>query len=136
MQKVLKRIVSVLFTLILVSSIGAVCASAYSVPAESKTAVLKSNEHYSYSETVVGTFKYIGAQTNKKSDHPMTACSRYFDASSNSWKYDLKIKVKADNYIEMKKTTRFDEEVSWQLYLKPYGAWNSGAQGEGYIWHV
>lgn len=136
MQKVLKRIVSVLFTLILVSSIGAVCASAYSVPAGSKTAVLKSNEHYSYSETVVGTFKYIGAQTNKKSDHPMTACSRYFDASSNSWKYDLKIKVKAGDCIEWKKTMRFDQEVSWQLYLKPYGAWISGAEGSGYIWHV
>lgn len=136
MQKVLKRIVSVLFTLILVSSIGAVCASAYSVPDGSKTAVLKSNEHYSYSETVVGTFKYIGAQTNKKSAHPMTACSRYFDASSNSWKYDLKIRVEAGQFFTMKQTKRFDEAVSWQLYLKPYGAWNSGAQGEGYIWHV
>lgn len=136
MQKVLKRIISVLFTLILVSSIGAVCASAYSVPDGSKTAVLKSNEHYSYSETVVGTFKYIGAKTNKNSNHSMTACSRYFDASSNSWKYDLKIRVEAGQFFTMKQTKRFDEAVSWQLYLKPYGAWNSGAQGEGYIWHV
>lgn len=66
----------------------------------------------------------------------MTACSRYFDASSNSWKYDLKIRVEAGQFFTMKQTKRFDEAVSWQLYLKPYGAWNSGAQGEGYIWHV
>ena len=136
MQKVLKRIISVLFTLILVSSIGAVCASAYSVPSDSRIVTQKSHEHYACSGTVIGTFKYIGAKTNKDSAHPMTACSRYFDASSNSWKYDLKIKVKAGDCIEWKKTMRFDQEVSWQLYLKPYGAWISGAEGSGYIWHV
>lgn len=49
MQKVLKKIVSILFTLVLISSIGIVSSFAYQVPQNSETAVLKGNEHYSCS---------------------------------------------------------------------------------------
>ena len=52
MQKVLKKIVSILFTLVLISSIGIVSSFAYQVPQNSETAVLKGNEHYSCSGTV------------------------------------------------------------------------------------
>ena len=63
MQKVLKKIVSILFTLVLISSIGIVSSFAYQVPQNSETAVLKGNEHYSCSGKVIGTFKLFGATT-------------------------------------------------------------------------
>lgn len=59
MQKVLKKIVSILFTLVLISSIGIVSSFAYQVPQNSETAVLKGNEHYSCSGKVIGTFKLL-----------------------------------------------------------------------------
>ena len=92
MQKVLKKIVSILFTLVLISSIGIVSSFAYQVPQNSETAVLKGNEHYSCSGKVIGTFKLFGAKTKRESNRAMTACSMYFNASK-SFKYDKKIKV-------------------------------------------
>lgn len=85
MQKVLKKIVSILFTLVLISSIGIVSSFAYQVPQNSETAVLKGNEHYSCSGKVIGTFKLFGAKTKRESNRAMTACSMYFNASSKSF---------------------------------------------------
>lgn len=133
MQKVLKKIVSILFTLVLISSIGIVSSFAYQVPQNSETAVLKGNEHYSCSGKVIGTFKLFGAKTKRESNRAMTACSMYFNASSKSFKYDKKIKVGIGKDFDREETQHFSQAVTWQLYLKPYGAWNSRAQGEGYI---
>lgn len=71
MQKVLKKIVSILFTLVLISSIGIVSSFAYQVPQNSETAVLKGNEHYSCSGKVIGTFKLFGAKTKRESNRAM-----------------------------------------------------------------
>ena len=130
-----KKVASFLFTLFLFVSIMTICASASNVPSNSKWANISSKQSYACSGRVIGTYKFFGGSNYSNSKHNLTICSRYFDASSNSWMFDKKIKVAPNSTLNDTRTATFAQEISWQVYLKPYGWCTSGCDGEGYIWY-
>lgn len=133
----MKKFLSAILTLSLVLSISAIVAygaGAYKVPPNSVVTNLSTNQSYSYSETVVGTYKYFGGINYSDSKHRTTVCSQYYDGSSKKWKDDDKIAVSVDDYFLDKQTTKFDAKVSWRVYLKPYASYSSGCHAQGYMW--
>lgn len=133
----MKKFLSAILTLSLVLSISAIVAygaGAYKVPPNSVVTNLSTNQSYSYSETVVGTYKYFGGINYSDSKHRTTICSQYYDGSSKKWIYDDKIAVSAGDYFLDKQTTKFAEKVSWRVYLKPYASYSGGCHAQGYMW--
>lgn len=132
-MKSIKKCISIFLTIILVVSVSTIFVSASTPPLASRWAFITESQSKAYSESVTGTYKVFGGTNYSNSEHNMTICSQYKDG--NDWKYDKKIKVAINQTLNDTYTTFFDEEISWRVYLKPYGAYLSGCNGEGYIWY-
>jgi hypothetical protein len=120
----------------MILSISTIIVLASEPPKLSEWAFITSSQNKEYSDAVVGTYKVFGGKNYSTSSHALTICSQYYDASSADWKFDKKIKVNIDSSLNDTYTTFLSEAVSWRVYLKPYAAWQSGCNGEGYIWYA
>lgn len=132
-----KKILSAILSLLLISivTLVGVYAIAAKVPSNSKWAYISSSQSSAYSSSVYGTHKIFGGTNKGSSNHYLTICARYFDGSSNAWKFDKKIAVKINQSLNPTVTTIKSGDLAWQVYLKPYGAYSSGCNGNGYIYY-
>lgn len=135
MKRKIKRILSALLTAVLISCICVVLASASDPPSRSKWAYINKSQSYAYSQTAFGTYKFFGGRNYANSNHNLTICARYYDGSSQDWKFDKKIRVSINTTLNDTSTTVFGQQMSWQVYLKPYSIYTSGCHGDGYIWY-
>lgn len=133
MNKYLKKFSSVLLFTMIISSIFSICVLASTPPAESKWAFITSSQSKAYSGEVNGTYKVFGGDNYANSEHALTICSQYKEG--NEWKYDKKIRVGINQTLNDTNTTFKSSSYKWRVYLKPYAAWQTGCNGEGYIWY-
>lgn len=134
----IKKVISVLLALIISSAIFVTYAFAYSassLPAKTGWAYLNQNQSYTYStDTSIGQYKYFGGHNYSNSSRKMTIGAQYFDGSSNDWLYDEKYSIDPKTMLEPVRTNVYGGYLSWRVYLKPYGAYTSGVNGEGFIY--
>lgn len=128
-----KKIGSVLLSVVLVSFIGIITASASDVPDASVWAYIGFTEREAWSPTTLGTFKYFGGTNSGDSEHNLTISSQYY-AGPKGWEFDKKIRVSIGQSLNDTETTHFGNTMSWRVNLRPYSVWTSGCKGEGYMW--
>lgn len=80
-----------------------------------------------------GTCYFLNGDNYANSEHALTICSQYKEG--NEWKYDKKIRVGINQTLNDTNTTFKSSSYKWRVYLKPYAAWQTGCNGEGYIWY-
>lgn len=129
----MKKLLSFLLTLTLFASIVTISSFAFDIPANSESCTIKKNEAYSYSNYVVGNFKYFGGQNYSDSDYSLTVSAQYFNGSSNSYRTDVKKTISPyDNFMD-EETKHYGGPLCWRVYLSPSGLHSNGCFGRGYI---
>lgn len=129
----MKKISSFILTLILCASIATIFSYAFEIPSNSESCTLSVNETYSYSDYVIGTWKYFGAQCYSNSEHSIVAAAQYFDGSSNKYLTDKKITLKPYSNFMDEPTNDYDGPLAWRVYLRPANPFTDGCCGRGYI---
>lgn len=135
-KKFMKKFISFLATIVLVFSISAICANAFTIPSDSKSCSITSAQSYNYSAYVVGKNKYYGGQNYSTSSHSLTVIAQKYDSSSDEFVTDVKHSIGKNESFEMEETSKLSASTSWRVYLKPYGIFSNGCNGRGYIWHT
>ncbi len=129
----MKKLLSFLLTLTLFASIVTISSFAFDIPANSESCTIKKNEAYSYSNYVVGNFKYFGGQNYSDSEHYLTVAAEYFNGISNAYITDTYKYIKPYSNFTDKETNHYAGPLCWRVYLKPFGTNREGCFGRGYI---
>ena len=129
----MKKLLSFLLTLTLFASIVTISSFAFDIPANSESCTIKKNEAYSYSNYVVGNFKYYGGQNYSDSTSKLNVTALYFDGSSNKYLEDTHTTIPPyDNFMD-EETKHYNGPLCWRVYLSPSGLHSNGCFGRGYI---
>lgn len=134
----MKKILSVLLTVILVCSIGVIGAQAASYdPDRTAWCFIKNNMTYEETIVVYGRDKFFGGQNYPASTHKLVCGIMYYSTDYKSFVYDRKETIDLnDELYSTHCNTTFTEEVSWKTRITPAWPHVDGCNGSGFIWYT
>ena len=127
----MKKITSFILTLVLCACISTIFCYAFDIPDNSESCTINKNETYSYSNYVIGTWKYYGAQCYTSSKQ-MTIIAQYYDGSSKKFLPDKTEHLTEYSNFMDHETSKHPASLSWRVYLEPRYS-TAGAYGRAYI---
>ncbi|MDE6470538.1 MAG: hypothetical protein K2L19_05910 [Eubacterium sp.] len=131
----MKKVLSVLLTVILVCSIGVIGAQAASYdPDRTAWCLIYKNNPYSDTKVVYGTDKYFGGRNTYLSDYELVITPLYYSAKDNQYIVDHYACLAINSALYSTHTNK-RAASNWKTRIRPYGH-SSGCDGGGFIWYT
>lgn len=134
--KLMKKILSVLLTLILVSSIGVIGVQAAEYdPDRVGRCLLERTMRVVETPEAIGTYKYFGGICYSTSENPARLSSMYFSTEANAFVYEQTgIMPQGDESFNNIETRHFGRPAYWKVRVERVAS-DKKAAASGYIWH-
>ncbi|MDE5984735.1 MAG: hypothetical protein K2H13_05730 [Eubacterium sp.] len=131
----MKKVLSVLLTVILVCSIGVIGVQAAEYdPDRTAWCLIYKNNPYSDTKVVYGTDKYFGGRNTYESEQALHIGAMYY-TSDSGYVYNKAYVMPANTALYSTHTTKFNSAKYWKTRIKPVQG-SSGCVGSGFIWYT